>query len=166
MPKTGSPASAGKGPKPPRIVNVESIKATPPAGTLIHFSKEQWASAIRDIPQGKALPKYGSRLAYYPLPDGGGALQGDCIQNPCEICRFRQRFDPQTMQLVFECLCRPDPHCPEDPPPPPPPASNVCRLVVQVNPVRIFCASNGCNRTCRVSIVRDGQRFVITCACR
>ena len=163
MPKTGSPASAGTGSKPPRMVNVESIKSTPPAGTLIHFSKEQWESAIRDIPKGKAIPKYGARLYYYPLPDGGGAVQGDCIQAPCEICRLRQRFDPQTGELIFECQCRRDPHCPEDPPPPV--ATGLCRLVIQTNPVRIGCVSNGCNRRCRVAIVRSGQRFVITCVC-
>jgi hypothetical protein len=36
MAKTGSPASAGTGSKPPRMINVEAIKSTPPAGTLIH----------------------------------------------------------------------------------------------------------------------------------
>lgn len=164
MPKTGSPAPAGKGPKPPRMVNVESIKSTPPAGTLIHFSKEQWEAATRDIPKGKAIPKYGVRLYYYPLPDSGGAAQGDCIQGPCEICRLRQRFDPATGQLIFECQCRRDPNCVEDPPSTLP-GSNQCRIAIQLNPVRIVCVSNGCTRRCRIAIVRDGQRFVITCVC-
>ena len=122
--KTAPPrASATAG--APLIINIADVKETPPEGTLIHFTAEQWEGAIRDIPVGKALPKVGSRLTFYPLPDGGGVVSGDCISMPCEICRIRMRFDPETGQLFFECLCRPDPNCPEEPPVPPP--SSVCQ---------------------------------------
>lgn len=152
--------------KAPSIINVEDIKKTPPEGTLIHFTAAQWNGAIKGIPMGKALPKRGSRLMFTPLPDGGGLVQGDCVAMPCEICRSRMRFDPQSGMLIFECLCRPDPNCPEDPPVPPAP-STLCQLRIRVGigPV-IRCESNGCTQHCRLTIVRQGQFFVIACVCR
>jgi hypothetical protein len=154
-------------PKAPRVINVADIKSTPREGTLIHFTEAQWKGAVKGIPVGKALPKRGSRLLFTPLPDGGGFVQGDCISMPCEICRSRMRFDPKTGMLIFECLCRPDPNCPEDPPPTIPPTSNLCQLRIRVGvgPV-IRCDSNGCTQHCRLTIVRQGQRFVIACVCR
>jgi hypothetical protein len=160
--KTVSPPAPVKA---PRIINVAAIKSTPREGTLIHFTEAQWKGALKGIPVGKALPKRGSRLLFTPLPDGGGLVQGDCISMPCEICRIRMRFDPETGMLGFECLCRPDPNCPEDPPLPAP--SSLCRLVIRVGvgPV-IRCVSNGCTLNCRLTVVRQGQRLVIACVCR
>lgn len=166
--KTVPPAEPNPTPiKVPRLINVAEVKATPREGTLIHFTEEQWKAAIREIPTGKALPKVGTRLTFYPLPDGGGVIGGDCIQMPCELCRVRQVFDPKGGQLIFDCQCRPDPRCPEDPPPPPPPPTSLCRLVIQVGsrPL-ISCQSNGCQQRCRLTGVRQGGRWIITCACR
>lgn len=166
MPKKPVPSAEPAPVKAPRLVNVAAVKSTPREGTLIHFTAEQWKAATKGIPIGKAVPKMGARLNFYPTPDGGGLVQGDCIAMPCEICRARMRFDPQTGELFYECLCRPDPHCPEDPPPPP--ASNLCRFAIRVGgQPRIGCVSNGCGQRCRLTAVsQQGGRWVITCACR
>jgi len=65
--------------------------------------------------------------------------------------------------VIIECLCRPDPNCPEDPPAPSAPA---CRLEITRTPrIRIGCARVTCTRRCRLQIVQQGWRWVIVCAC-
>src|SRR5262245_41812148 len=122
--------------KAPRLVNIASVKSVPSKGTLLHFTAEQWKQATKGIPSGKAVPKYGIRLAYYPLPDDDGIGQVECVQGPCEICAVRPRLTPNG-ELVFECRCRPDPRCP--PEPGAPPAGTACELVVGTRPIRIHC---------------------------
>src|SRR2546422_4017546 len=53
-------------------------------------------------------PKYGLRLAYYPLPDGGGVVHPDCVVNPCEICKVRRRSEEHTSELQsrLHLVCR------------------------------------------------------------
>ena len=147
----------------PRLVNIAELKGIPREGTLIHFTAEQWKHALQRIATGKAVPKYGLRLAYYPLPDGGGVVQPDCVVNPCEICKVRMRWIPNE-GLTFECACRPDPKCPDGHPPPP--VSNLCRFVVNTTGwIRIDCQSQGCAGRCRFQAVHQGSQILIVCAC-
>ena len=149
----------------PNIQNITDIGSTLDAGTLLHFTAKQWEQMTADIPIGKGVPKFGVALEYYPIPGGDVVAQPICVQNPCEICRVRPTsFGPDGF-IGFECLCKPDPNCPQDPPPPPP--SPLCRIGIQQvrGMFRLACISQGCARTCRLSAVRDGNRYVIVCRC-
>lgn len=163
-----SPATLGSSgaPRVPAIRNIVDIKGPVRAGTLVHFSAEQWKELMSGIELGRAKPKYGAGLEAYPIPGGGVVAQPLCIEGPCEKCRARVvGFGPQG-EAVFECQCvrdDRDPTCRDRPTPTPSP---LCRLVVRGRPLRLECDSTGCSGTCRVSAVRDGARWVISCACR
>ena len=152
-------------PPVPRLRNLADIKGPLRSGTLIHFSARQWEQATDKIPSGKAVPKYGVGLECYPIPGGDVVAQPICIQNPCEICRARVIGFGQEGVTSFECICQPDPRCPEDPPPPPP--SPLCAIVVRRvrGMLQLSCDSRGCQRRCRLAIVRQDGRFLIVCRC-
>ena len=163
MAKSRKPAS--KGAKVPAILNIAQVGSTLEPRTLLHFTAKQWEQMTAGIPVGKGVPKFGVALEYYPIPDGDVLAQPICVQNPCEICRVRQTgFGPDGFMSI-ECICQKDPNCPQDPPPPPP--SPLCRFGFQQSGgmFKLACISQGCTRTCRLSVVRDGNRFLLSCRC-
>ena len=151
--------------KVPAIVNIAEVGPTLGGGTLLHFTAKQWEQMTADIPVGKGVPKFGVALEYYPIPDGDVLAQPICVQNPCEICRVRRTGFNKDGFMIMECLCQPDPRCPQDPPPPP--SSPLCRLGIQQTGgmFRLACIGQGCTRTCRLSVIRDGSRFLLVCRC-
>jgi hypothetical protein len=151
------------------IRNVMEIRGPWKEGTLLHFTAAQWKQAVSRIPAGNRLPKYGMFLEAYPVPGEDMIVQPVCVQGPCEICRVRMAPGPRG-PIFFDCQCRRDPACPpEDPPGTPPPPTNLCRLVIRRTGFTIgfACESQGCTspRGCRLTVVRSGFRFIITCAC-
>lgn len=176
--KRSSKASArGKSAPIPVVRNVAELlqtKKLPPGPVIIHFTKEQWTAAIRDVPSGKAVPKYGVRFDFVPNPDGdGGFGQFNCVPGPCEICAIRQRIGPGGT-FGTQCMCRRDPRCPPGGGPGGgggPIVVGRCelRLVRVGRLIRIRCVSVNCTGTCRLRIVRTGQgigsRWVIVCDC-
>lgn len=150
--------------KPPRLRNIQNIKGPLREGTLIHFSKKQWEKIIKGVPMGKAVPKYGVALECYPIPGGDVVGQPNCIQNPCEICRARVAGISPDGVLTFECLCKQDPNCPTEPVPPI--ITPQCSLAIDARRLRpIYCRNNGCRRTCRLTFVRQGTHWILTCHC-
>jgi hypothetical protein len=170
MPKSGAAAGGGKSgaagrkvkPGAPKLINIADLKSVPPKGTLIYFTAQQWKEATSAIRIGKAVPKFGPRLVFFPFPDGGGVIQYSCISQPCEICLGRMTFD-QEQGLGFECFCRPDPKCPSNPPPPP---GAGCRLVISLRPrLLIDCAPTSCRGRCTLGAAGQLGQIVITCIC-
>ena len=162
MVRTRRSAPSTTAPSVPRLRNVADVKGPLRCGTLMHFSAEQWQQAIKGIPSGRAVPKYGIGLECYPIPGGAVIAEPICIQNPCEICRARiTGFGPQGA-MAFECVCRPDPDCPRQPPPSP-----LCAIAVRRvrGTLQLVCESRGCQRTCQMVVVRQNGRFLITCRC-
>jgi hypothetical protein len=151
----------------PTIRNVMEIKAPVKEGTLLHFTAAQWKQAISRIPVGRRLPKQGMFLEAYPIPDGDVLAQPDCVPGPCEICRVRM-VPGRDGLIAMDCQCRRDPNCPPEPSSPPP-SVNRCRLAIGRigGSIRIFCENQGCTspRGCRLTAVRTGGRYIITCAC-
>jgi len=148
-----------------RLRNIADVKGPLRRGTLLHFSAEQWQQAIKGLPAGRAVPKYGVGLEGYPIPGGDVIAQPICIQNPCEICRARVTGFGPDGAMAFECVCRPDPDCPRQPPPPPP--SPLCALAVRSvrGTLQLVCESRGCQRRCQMAVVRQNGRYLIVCRC-
>jgi hypothetical protein len=154
--------------KAPNIRNISEIRGPIRKTTLIHFTAEQWKRAIRGIPVGRRLPKEGVTFEAYPIPDGGVIGEPNCIAQPCQICVSRQPIGPRG-EISFECLCRPDPKCPPTNGGGGGPATQPCRLVLRrVGGFPQFVCDGSCTgtRQCRLTIVRERVRIVITCACR
>jgi hypothetical protein len=152
----------------PAIRNVMEIKGPVKEGTLLHFTAAQWKQAIARIPVGRRLPKHGLFLEAYPIPGEDVIVEPHCAPGPCEICRVRM-IPGRDGPILMECQCLRDPRCPEDPPSPPQPSAHLCRLVIRRvgTSIRLVCESQGCTspRGCRLTVVRMGIRFIITCAC-
>lgn len=165
MAKARRPVASRGRPQAPRLRNIEDVKGPLRSGTLLHFSARQWQQATEGIPASKARPKYGLCLECYPIPGGDVIVQPTCIQNPCEICRARITGFTPGGGMTFECLCRRDPRCPEDPPPPPP--SPLCALAVRRvrGQLQLVCESRGCRGRCRLEAIRQNGRILIVCRC-
>lgn len=164
--RTGASASV------PVVRNVAELlrtKKLPRGPVLIHFTKEQWAGAIRGIPSGKAVPKRGVRFEYIPNPDDtGGFGRFDCVPGECEICLIRHRLGPDG-SFTVQCMCRRDPRCPQGPSGPIVVGRCEFRLVQTGRLFQFRCVSVNCTGRCRVRLVRTGSgvgaRWLIVCAC-
>jgi hypothetical protein len=156
--------------KPPHVRNVKEVKGPIRDGTLLHMTEKQWGQAKKGLRQLKTLPKSGTCLDVYPIPDGDVIVQPNCIQQPCEICRVRTiptRVPGGGIGFIADCQCKPDPRCDFDPPPPLGPA---CSLEIRTSGViGISCQNNHCARNCRLGFVRVqqpfGTMFRIVCTC-
>jgi len=153
--------------KAPVVKNILEIRGTLPAKALIHFTASQWKALTGRMVVSRIRPKYGVGLAGYPIPGGDILAQPVCIENPCEICRAPRSGFGRDGIMTLECVCRPDrERCPQDPPPPP--SSPLCVLRIRRTGARIglTCDSQGCTRSCRVGVVQDQGRWLISCLCR
>jgi hypothetical protein len=147
--------------KTPRIKNILDVGKRLTPGTLLHVTASQWKQLTSRIPTGKGVPKYGVTLEFYPIPDGDFIGQPMCIQNPCEVCRVRvSGFGPEGA-MTFDCQCRPDPNCPQDPPPPPPSPRCALEIPRVGGRLTLGCRSQGCTGRCRLTAVRQGFRYLI-----
>jgi hypothetical protein len=154
-------------PKPFQVRNILGVKASLQARTYLHFTARQWKQATEKIPSGKAVPKYGLRLAYFPFPDGGVIVQGDCVPGKCETdCMIRIRRGPEG-EFTFSCRCKRDPACLENGGGGGKPGGGTPKCELRLLPGRGFrCLSQGCTGSCKMSSVTiPGGRGLIVCVC-
>ena len=155
VPSTPTPSKAFQ------VVNILNVKGPLKAGTYLHFTAEQWKQATAKLESGKAVPKFGLRVAYFPFPDGGVIVQADCVQGKCEIdCMVRTRFTPDR-EFIFDCRCKRDPACLNEPDPRTP------KCALKIVPGRgLQCVSQGCTGRCKITnIPIPGGRGLIVCVC-
>jgi len=175
----------------PQVRNIADLKSTPRSTVLIHFTEEQWKSAIKGVKEGQRLKKSTPFLEFTPLPDGGGIIHADCggSPGPDERCAVRTVVDlprpipeppgpgpkpgpeirsratmlPEQVPVRFECRCRKvrPPADLEIPRAKPP-----CELQIERDGrIRFGCVKNSCEGKCALVFLYDGRRFKIACEC-
>ena len=144
------------------VAELGKLKATPRKPLLIHFTKDQWQSAIKGAHRGRSVPKKGFRIIGIPDPNGDVVVMPECAPSgPDEECILRLvpgLGDPR--RIDFVCQCRPVQTL--EPPEPPPPA---CTLSLGLTPPRLFCSNNACNGTCQLRVTPGLGRIVVVLSC-